>query len=28
MIGLIGLGLDVLIRRMEKLDEVRWGLSR
>lgn len=26
MIGLIGLGLDWLIRRMEKLDEVRWGL--
>ncbi len=28
MIGLIGLGLDWLIRRMEGLDEVRWGLSR
>jgi NitT/TauT family transport system permease protein len=28
MIGLIGLGLDWLVRRMEKLDEVRWGLSR
>jgi NitT/TauT family transport system permease protein len=28
MIGLIGLGLDVLVRQMEKLDEVRWGLSR
>lgn len=28
MIGLIGLGLDLLIRRMETLDEVRWGLSR
>jgi NitT/TauT family transport system permease protein len=27
MIGLIGLGLDVLVRRMETLDEVRWGLS-
>jgi NitT/TauT family transport system permease protein len=27
MIGLIGLGLDLLIRQMEKLDEVRWGLS-
>jgi NitT/TauT family transport system permease protein len=26
MIGLIGLGLDWLIRRMETLDEVRWGL--
>ena len=28
MIGLIGLGLDLLVRQMEKLDEVRWGLSR
>lgn len=28
MIGLIGLGLDVLVRRMERLDEVRWGLVR
>ncbi|HYU34182.1 MAG TPA: ABC transporter permease [Thermoanaerobaculia bacterium] len=28
MTGLIGLGLDVLIRQAEKLDEVRWGLSR
>lgn len=28
LIGLIGLGLDWLVRRMEKLDEVRWGLSR
>jgi NitT/TauT family transport system permease protein len=28
MIGLIGLGLDWLVRRMEKLDEVRWGLRR
>lgn len=27
MIGLIGLGLDLLVRQMEKLDEVRWGLS-
>ncbi len=27
MIGLIGLGLDWLVRRMETLDEVRWGLS-
>lgn len=26
MIGLIGLGLDVLVRRLEKFDEVRWGL--
>ncbi|HKV12955.1 MAG TPA: ABC transporter permease [Thermoanaerobaculia bacterium] len=28
MIGLIGLGLDWLVRRMETLDEVRWGISR
>jgi len=28
MIGLIGLGLDWLVRRLETLDEVRWGLSR
>ena len=28
LIGLIGLGLDYLVRRMESLDEVRWGLSR
>jgi NitT/TauT family transport system permease protein len=28
MIGLIGLGLDWLVRRLEGLDEVRWGLSR
>ncbi len=28
MIGLIGLGLDLLVRQMEKLDLVRWGLSR
>jgi len=27
LIGLIGLGLDWLVRRMETLDEVRWGLS-
>ena len=27
MIGLIGLGLDWLVRRMESLDQVRWGLS-
>ena len=27
-IGLIGLGLDLLIRQMEKLDEVRWSLGR
>ncbi len=28
LIGLIGLGLDFLVRRMEGLDEVRWGMSR
>ncbi|MEA2563129.1 MAG: NitT/TauT family transport system permease protein [Acidobacteriota bacterium] len=28
LIGLIGLGLDYLVRRMEHLDQVRWGLSR
>jgi len=28
LIGLIGLGLDFLVRRMEHLDQVRWGLSR
>jgi NitT/TauT family transport system permease protein len=27
MIGLIGLGLDFLVRRMETLDEVRWGMT-
>jgi NitT/TauT family transport system permease protein len=25
MIGLIGLGLDLLVRRMERMDVVRWG---
>jgi NitT/TauT family transport system permease protein len=28
MIGLIGLGLDLLIRRLELLDEVKWGYSQ
>ena len=28
MIGLIGLALDLLVRRLEKFDEVRWGYSR
>jgi NitT/TauT family transport system permease protein len=28
MIGLIGLGLDLLVRRLERFDEVRWGYSR
>jgi NitT/TauT family transport system permease protein len=28
MIGLIGLSLDLLVRRLERLDEVRWGFNR
>lgn len=28
LIGLIGLGLDTLVRRLERLDEVRWGFGR
>lgn len=28
MIGLIGLGLDLLIRRLETFDEVRWGYQQ
>jgi NitT/TauT family transport system permease protein len=28
MIGLIGLTLDLLVRRLETFDEVRWGYSR
>lgn len=28
MIGLIGLGLDLLVRRLERFDEVRWGYGR
>ena len=27
MIGLIGLGLDLLVRKLENFDEVRWGYS-
>lgn len=27
MIGLIGLGLDLLVRRLENFDEVRWGYA-
>ena len=27
LIGLIGLGLDWLVRRLERLDEVRWGFA-
>jgi NitT/TauT family transport system permease protein len=27
LIGLIGLGLDLLMRRIERLDEVRWGFE-
>jgi NitT/TauT family transport system permease protein len=28
MIGVIGLILDLLIRRLERFDEVRWGYSQ
>jgi NitT/TauT family transport system permease protein len=28
MIGLIGLALDLLVRRLEKLDTVRWGYAK
>jgi NitT/TauT family transport system permease protein len=28
MIGLIGLALDLLVRRLEEFDEVRWGYGR
>jgi NitT/TauT family transport system permease protein len=28
MIGLIGLGLDLLVRQLERFDEVKWGYSR
>jgi NitT/TauT family transport system permease protein len=28
LIGLIGLALDALVRRLEHLDEVRWGFNR
>lgn len=28
MIGMIGLGLDLLVRRLESFDEVRWGYAR
>lgn len=28
LIGLIGLALDLLVRRLEKFDEVRWGYGR
>lgn len=28
MIGIIGLVLDLLVRRLERFDEVRWGYSR
>jgi NitT/TauT family transport system permease protein len=27
MIGLIGLLLDLVIRRLERFDEVRWGYA-
>jgi NitT/TauT family transport system permease protein len=28
LIGLIGLGLDLMVRRLERMDEIRWGFSR
>lgn len=28
MIGLIGLGLDLLVRQLEKFDEVKWGVGQ
>jgi NitT/TauT family transport system permease protein len=28
IIGLIGLGLDLLLRRLESLDQVRWGITQ
>lgn len=28
LIGLIGLGLDTLLRRLEHLDQVKWGITR
>lgn len=28
MIGLIGLGLDLLVRQLEKYDEVKWGIGQ
>jgi NitT/TauT family transport system permease protein len=28
LIGLIGLALDLLVRRLERLDEVRWGFNQ
>jgi NitT/TauT family transport system permease protein len=27
-IGLIGVGLDALMRRLERIDEVRWGFPK
>jgi hypothetical protein len=27
LIGGIGLGLDLLVRRIERFDEVRWGIG-
>jgi len=27
-IGLIGVGLDFAVRRLERFDEVRWGFSK
>jgi NitT/TauT family transport system permease protein len=28
LIGLIGLALDLCVRQLEKLEEVRWGFNR
>jgi len=28
LIGLIGLILDFMVRRLERIDEVRWGFNR
>jgi NitT/TauT family transport system permease protein len=28
LIGLIGLALDLLVRKLERMDEIRWGFSR
>mgnify|MGYP003443420709 CR=1 FL=1 len=28
VIGVIGVGLDWLVRRLERLDSVRWGFSK
>ena len=28
MIGLIGLALDLMVRQLEKFDEVKWGIGQ